>query len=181
MKATQTPCLIQDWTATPSQNWIIDVYKYGMNNGNGYVNLQVPVNPTTTARAGVITIAWPGALGVNYNVTQAGANPFQGEVWGTWSGTCVWDQFTSESVSGGFHMIIDVNGGVSGTYTGLEGGPITGSVSNIGGLVTQGTSTTGGGSNGLLWSGNFAVVGGALTGGGNWRVEGLCSGTWATN
>ncbi|MBI2959382.1 MAG: hypothetical protein HYY28_03645 [Betaproteobacteria bacterium] len=175
--ATNSPCLIQEWTPNPSQNWITNVYKYGMSNGNGYVNLTVLANAGAAARNGVVTVVWPAnAIGVNHNVNQAGANPFQGAVNGTWGGTCNFD-FGPVSVSGTFAMTVDANGGVSGTYLGDESGMITGSVNaGSGGLAA---TTSGGGYGGISWSGTFNAN--PLRGNGQWTDSGFCSGTWATN
>ncbi len=101
-------------------------------------------------------------------VVAAGANPFQGSISGSWSGTC-----EGFPVSGGFSMTINAVGQVSGSYSGSESGSISGTVDASGNMSGSGSA----GAN--SWTGHFTKSGTSLSGSGSWSGGAGCGGPWS--
>jgi hypothetical protein len=96
------------------------------------------------------------------------ASPFQGNITGSWTGTCP----GLGSGSGSFSMSVSANGSVTGSYSGDASGSISGSVNTSGNLSASGSAS------GASWTGNFSIIGSALSGDGSWSGSG-CSGGWS--
>jgi hypothetical protein len=98
------------------------------------------------------------------------ANPFKGNLQGSWSGVC-----GTTNVSGGFSVTIDTGGNVNGSYNGSDSGSIAGTVDIDGNFYASGVA------GGFSWSGTFSLSNASLSGSGTWSgsVDSIsCSGTW---
>lgn len=96
-------------------------------------------------------------------------SPFEGQLSGTWSGTC-----DDENMRGAFSMGVSSSGSVSGSYSGDDSGPISGTVSNNGNLAATGSGTAGE----CTWSGSFRRSNSSLSGNGSWTCPEECGGIW---
>jgi hypothetical protein len=104
----------------------------------------------------------------NAQSKNKGTAKYAGTLSGEWKG-----EVMSYAVDGTFSITISAEGIVSGTFSGLRSGIITGTVSDIGELNAEGSAGI------SEWNGKLNIVDGRVSGSGKWIGYGG-SGSWIT-
>lgn len=97
----------------------------------------------------------------------------QGNLTGSWNGSCQISGEEFESVSGSFSASISATGIITGSISGDDSGSISGTASGTGNF-----SATAGSAGGASWSGSVSRSDNSLSGSGSWSSAG-CSGSWS--
>lgn len=97
----------------------------------------------------------------------------QGNLTGSWNGSCQISGEEFESVSGSFSVSISKTGVITGSISGDDSGSISGTASGTGNF-----SASAGSAGGASWSGSVSRSDNSLSGSGSWSSTG-CSGSWS--
>jgi hypothetical protein len=98
-------------------------------------------------------------------------SPFHGVVTGNWSAK---NKYQAGSYSGTFSIVIDMYGGVQGTFSGDNSGDVMGNVDLSGNLVGKGTASGGTTKSTTNWDGKLIISGSLLS------LEGTLEGPYIT-